>query len=112
MPHHGVVVGMPGEDGDALPGGWVSVHTPGHTPGHTSYFHPKRRILVAGDAFAHAGGGRFKYPMAIYTEDMAEAGRSIRKLAALEPEVIAFGHGPALHGAAALLRKYVEELAG
>jgi len=86
------------------------VHTPGHTPGHTAYFHLRHRVLIAGDALGHNGRGWLRFPMRIYTEDLAAAARSIRKLAGLEPEVICFGHGPVLRDAAGVLRKFAEAL--
>ena len=92
-PPHRVRVDRPVQDGDAIGGGWIAVHTPGHTPGHACYFHPDRRVLIAGDALGHWGGrfpvytyGRLRSPMAAYSEDLRAAAQSIRKLAALEPE--------------------------
>jgi glyoxylase-like metal-dependent hydrolase (beta-lactamase superfamily II) len=38
-------------EGGPLPsgGGWEWIHTPGHSPGHLILYHPRRRILIAGD---------------------------------------------------------------
>jgi glyoxylase-like metal-dependent hydrolase (beta-lactamase superfamily II) len=110
LPRHPVWVSQPVEDGDELPGGWIAVHTPGHTPGHAAYFHPLHRVLIAGDALRHSGGGRLHFPMHLYTEDPVANVRSIRKLAELEPEVICFGHGPVLRDAAGALRKFAQSL--
>jgi glyoxylase-like metal-dependent hydrolase (beta-lactamase superfamily II) len=110
LPRHPVRVDRAVEDGDALPAGWVAVHTPGHTPGHTAYFHPALRVLIVGDALSNLPGGRLRTPMPIYTEDRAAAIRSIRKLADLKPEVICPGHGPVVRGAADRLRKLAESL--
>lgn len=107
---HPVQVDRQLEDGDGLPGGWIAIHTPGHTPGHTSYFHPVLRALIAGDALGSTRYGRIRAPQPIFTEDQAEAARSIRKLAALEPEIICFGHGPELLSAAEPLRGLAESL--
>ncbi len=108
-PHRPVRVGLQVTDGARLPGGWVAVHTPGHTPGHTAYFYPADGLLVAGDALGNRGG-RLRFPMGIYTEDRIAAAQSIRKLAALAPEVVVFGHGPALYAAAGPLRRFAESL--
>ncbi|HEX9115917.1 MAG TPA: MBL fold metallo-hydrolase [Anaerolineae bacterium] len=108
-PHRPVRVGLQVTDGALLPDGWIAVHTPGHTPGHASYFHQRRGLLVAGDAVGRRGG-RLRFPMAVYTEDRAAATRSIRKLAELAPQVVVFGHGPALHDAAAPLREFAARL--
>ncbi len=108
--HSPVRVSRPVRDGDALPGGWIVVHTPGHTPGHTAYYHPGLHTLIAGDALRSTPGGQLRFPMRIYTEDSAAAAQSIRKLAELEPQVICFGHGPVLRDAAAPLREFAEVL--
>jgi glyoxylase-like metal-dependent hydrolase (beta-lactamase superfamily II) len=96
------------QDGDEIGGGWVAVASPGHTPGHTSYFHPGLRMLIAGDALGSIRNGQMRAPQPMFTEDNEGAARSIRKLAALDPEVICFGHGPELQGAAEPLRRLAE----
>jgi glyoxylase-like metal-dependent hydrolase (beta-lactamase superfamily II) len=93
-----------------LPGGWIAVHTPGHTPGHTAYFHPGQRLLIAGDALGFSTGSRLHFPLRIYTEDAGAAATSIRKLAALEPDVICSGHGLVMTDAARALRGLAESL--
>ena len=98
------------QDGDEIGGGWIAVATPGHTPGHTSYFHPGLRTLIAGDALGSIRKGQMRAPQPMFTEDNEVAARSVRRLAELEPEVICFGHGPELHGAAEPLRKLAERL--
>jgi len=109
-PHHPVRVDRPVDDGEAVGGGWIAVHTPGHTPGHASYWHPSSGVLVAGDALGRHRNGRLRSPMALFTEDSDEAARSIRKLAGLDPEVIVFGHGPALYHAGSTLRQFASGL--
>ena len=99
------------QDGDEIGGGWIAVTSPGHTPGHTSYFHPGLRTLIAGDALGSIHAGRVRAPQPMFTEDGEVAARSVRKLAALAPEVICFGHGPELFGAAEPLRKLAGSLA-
>lgn len=82
-------------DGDEIPvlGGMRVVHTPGHTPGHIALYFPQMALLIAGDALEHRGG-RLGGPAPAFTEDMREARRSIRRLAGLEVDVIAFSHFP------------------
>jgi glyoxylase-like metal-dependent hydrolase (beta-lactamase superfamily II) len=100
VPIHGV---QPLAEGDELPGGWVTLHTPGHTPGHASYYQPKYRVLIAGDSVGPAPAGQLRAPQAAYCEDGNLARKSIEKLAALDPEIICCGHGPIiLDGGAAL----------
>ena len=81
------------------------VDTPGHTPGHIAIFDTDSRVLVAGDALTNTTDG-LKGPMREFTVDMPTAQESVRKLAALKPQVILFGHGPpAQRDAAAQLRR-------
>ena len=85
--------------------GLQMVETPGHTPGHLAVFDADSRVLVAGDAISNTING-LQGPMSEFTGDMRTAEESVRKLAALEPEVILFGHGPPVQrDAAAQLRR-------
>jgi glyoxylase-like metal-dependent hydrolase (beta-lactamase superfamily II) len=105
-------------DGADLPfaGGLRVIHTPGHTAGQTSFLLPNRDggVLVAGDAAA-ASGRRVSPPtgavFGMYTEDLEEANRSFRKLAELDFEVAAFGHGnPIRSGAGEVFRRAAARL--
>ncbi len=87
---------------------WQWIHTPGHTPGHISLFREKDGVLIAGDAFvttmqesllAVATQKKFVCgPPKYFTPDWSAAARSVKKLAALEPNVITTGHGHAMYG--------------
>lgn len=87
---------------------WRWIHTPGHTPGHISLFREKDGVLIAGDAFVTtmqesllAVATQKQYvcgPPKYFTPDWGAAARSVKKLAALEPNVIATGHGRAMYG--------------
>ena len=99
------------EDGSVpmLPG-WRYVFTPGHTAGHISLFRDRDRTLIAGDAVVTtkqesavavlAQREELHGPPAYFTQDWRSAGESVRKVAALEPEVLASGHGVVMRGAA------------
>jgi glyoxylase-like metal-dependent hydrolase (beta-lactamase superfamily II) len=99
--------------------GWDWIHTPGHTPGHIALWREADRTLLAGDAFITTGQesayavvtqrSEVHGPPRYYTTDWDDAGRSVRLLAALKPEVAVAGHGPPLHGAE--LRRGLEVLA-
>jgi glyoxylase-like metal-dependent hydrolase (beta-lactamase superfamily II) len=81
------------------------VDTPGHTLGHIAVFDVDSRVLVAGDALNNTIDG-VRGPMPEYTVDKRAAAESVRKLAAMEPRVILFGHGPPVErDAAAQLRR-------
>jgi glyoxylase-like metal-dependent hydrolase (beta-lactamase superfamily II) len=113
-----------GEMTDAMPG-WRVIPTPGHTPGHVSFFRTSDRLLLAGDAFcttkpesffeaAIAQSPELHGPPAYFTWDARLAAQSIRRLAELEPTLIAPGHGHALAGAevAQKMRHFAAQFAG
>jgi glyoxylase-like metal-dependent hydrolase (beta-lactamase superfamily II) len=87
---------------------WRWIHTPGHTPGHISLFREKDGVLIAGDAvvttkqesiFSVMSQKRvLSGPPKYFTPDWGAAARSVKALAALEPNVIATGHGCAMYG--------------
>ena len=89
-------------DGDVLPvlGGLQVVHTPGHTPGSVCFYAPRRRLLFSGDVLQRTRG-RLAPPHQLFSDDMAEARRSLDRVAALDIEVICFAHYPALREGAA-----------
>ena len=85
---------------------WRWIMTPGHSPGHISLFRDADRTLIAGDAvvttkqeslIAVATQRREIHgPPSYFTQDWGAAGDSVGRLAALEPEVLATGHGEPL----------------
>ena len=80
-------------DGDRV-GPLTVIATPGHTPGHLAFWWPERGVLFAGDAIA-------TYPILapgwpVFTTDPAAQATSLRRMAALEPAIVAVGHGEAL----------------
>jgi glyoxylase-like metal-dependent hydrolase (beta-lactamase superfamily II) len=110
----------PGEGERKLKGGWPKVETrpdvllepgdrvgslevvasPGHTPGHVAYLDTRDRALICGDALQTRGGttvaGRvnWRFPLvAMATWDPERALASARALRALEPTLLAPGHG-------------------
>lgn len=95
-------------DGDIIPdvlGGLQVLLTPGHTPGHLVFWHPQRRLLFCGDVVLNLWGRQL--PFAAFTPDMAANIDSVQRIAALEPDVICFGHGnPLVKNAAVSLRRF------
>ena len=99
--------------------GWRYVFTPGHTAGHISLFRERDSTLIAGDAVVTtkqesalavlAQREEMHGPPAYFTQDWQSSADSVRKLAALEPEVLATGHGVVMRGAG--MRKALHELA-
>jgi glyoxylase-like metal-dependent hydrolase (beta-lactamase superfamily II) len=91
-------------DGDDVFGLEV-ISTPGHTPGSISVFDPGIGLLVAGDALnGNADGTELSGANEQFTANMGTANESVRKLAALDVDAVAMGHGqPVRSGAGALL---------
>ena len=98
---------------------WRWVFTPGHSPGHVSLFREADRTLIAGDAFCTQKQESLVAvvterpgiygPPSYFTMDWSAARRSVERLAELEPEIAATGHGRPLRGAA--MRAGLDELA-
>ena len=86
-------------EGDEVAGFRV-LETPGHSPGHLAYWREADGVLIAGDVLfgRHPLTGRpgLHEPPERFTLDPARNRGSIRRLAALEPRVVCFGHGPPL----------------
>jgi glyoxylase-like metal-dependent hydrolase (beta-lactamase superfamily II) len=80
------------------------IATPGHTPGHVAFLDTRDRSVIAGDAFQTLGGvavsGTFKllFPLpALATWHKGLCLESARKLLALQPSMLAVGHGRVLN---------------
>lgn len=99
LPRDGSVPYMPG---------WRWIPTPGHSPGHVSFFRDADRALIAGDAFVTmkqeslfgvlTRDRQVRRPPAYYTVDWHQSFVSVERLARLEPEVAATGHGIPMFG--------------
>lgn len=87
---------------------WEWVPTPGHSPGHISLWRPGDGMLIAGDAFITTDQEsafavltqrpEIHGPPRYYTPDWESARESVQHLAALQPEIVVTGHGPAMQG--------------
>jgi glyoxylase-like metal-dependent hydrolase (beta-lactamase superfamily II) len=87
---------------------WRWLRTPGHTPGHVSFYREVDRTLIAGDAVVTTKQESIASvitqreivwrPPAYFTPDWNAARESVQTLAALEPEILATGHGHVLRG--------------
>jgi len=99
LPDDGRVPGMPG---------WRWIHTPGHAPGHVSFWRDADGALIAGDAFITTAqesayavltqAPELHGPPMYFTPDWQAAAASVRRLAALAPELVVTGHGRAMEG--------------
>lgn len=86
-------------DGEVLPfgGGARVVHAPGHTQGSIALHLPRHGVLFTGDCVAAAG----EVMLGVFNVDRARAQDTFRRLAALRPRTVCFGHGDPLTGDAA-----------
>src|SRR5205823_1713983 len=101
LPTDGTVPPMPG---------WRWIAVPGHTPGQVAFWRRSDRALIAADAFVTTAQ-ESAYAVAVqepevhgppmyYTQDWGASHESVRRLAALEPDVAITGHGRPMHGPA------------
>jgi len=86
-------------EGDVV-AGFTVLETPGHSRGHVAYWRESDRVLILCDVLNNinvATGIRGLHePPRVFTPDPARNRDSARRLAALEPELVCFGHGPPL----------------
>ena len=86
-------------EGDRV-GSFAVLETPGHTPGHVSLWRESDRTLLAGEVFNNLNNlipfGRFAphQPPRFSTADRDRNRASAARLAALEPALVCFCHGP------------------
>ena len=102
-------------EGDELEAGFAVLDTPGHSPGHVSFWCAEDRVLICGDVFFNmhllTTIPGLRQPPSAFTPDPAQNRESERRLAALEPKVAGFGHGPVISGDAdAQLKDFVADL--
>ena len=81
------------KDGDRV-GPLEVLHTPGHSPGHLAFWWPERRTLVAGDAIVTYPAFAPGWPA--FTLNERQHRESLGRMAALDAEILAVGHGDPL----------------
>jgi hydroxyacylglutathione hydrolase len=95
------------QEGDDV-AGFTVLHTPGHSLGHVAYWRESDGVLVVGDVLNNmnliTGIPGLHEPPLVFTPDPAGNRESIRKVAALEPRLVCFGHGPPLRDPGKLAR--------
>lgn len=100
------------QEGDEVAGFQV-LHVPGHSAGHVAFWRESDRALILGDVVNNldtfTGLPGLRVPKAIFTPDPARNRESARRLAALEPELVCFGHGAPLRDPRKL-REFVAKL--
>jgi glyoxylase-like metal-dependent hydrolase (beta-lactamase superfamily II) len=93
--------------------GFEVLEVPGHSRGHVAFWRSHDRVLVAGDVLnnmdVRTGRPGLREPLPVFTPDPARNRESIRRLAALRPALVLFGHGAPLRDWRKLER-FVENL--
>lgn len=86
-------------EGDEIAGFQV-LETPGHTVGEISFWRERDRVLICGDVLNNmnllTGVPGLHEPPNFFNVDSLQNRASIRRLAALRPSLVCFGHGPPL----------------
>ena len=88
---------VPIEDGEVLPilGGLEVVHTPGHTPGSVCLYGRRDRVLFVGDTLQRRRG-TVSFASSLYSDDIATARLSVKRLASKDVDTVVFSHFPPL----------------
>lgn len=81
----------------------------GHTPGHLAFWWPERRVLFSGDSIATWPEFAAGWPA--FNLNLRQHHASLRRMAELDAEVVAVGHGSPIRTAgAARVRALVDQL--
>ena len=98
-------------EGDEV-AGFKVLDVPGHSPGHIAYWREDDRVLILGDVLNNmdvvTGRPGLKDPKPYFTHAPVQNRQSARKLGALEPKLVLFGHGAPLTDT----RKFVDFVNG
>jgi len=88
-------------EGDDVAGFRV-IHAPGHARGEVILWRESDRVAICGDVVRNMSYwttlAGVREPPQVFTYDVAENRRSIRKLADLKPDLTLPGHGPEIRG--------------
>jgi glyoxylase-like metal-dependent hydrolase (beta-lactamase superfamily II) len=94
-------------EGDVV-SGFEVLHVPGHSAGHVAFWRESDRALILGDVVTNmntiTGWPGLNEPRSFFTPDPKTNRDSARRLAALDPELVCFGHGRPLRDPAKLNR--------
>lgn len=92
-------------EGDQVAGFRV-LDVPGHSAGHIAFWRESDRVLICGDVFANidtlTGKPGLHESRPLFTPDPPRNRESMRRLAALGPALVCFGHGRPLRDPAKL----------
>lgn len=101
------------EENDQL-GNFRVIATPGHAAGHISFFREQDGLLILGDVATNMNllttMSGLHTPPDLFTTDRATNIQSLKKLSALNPAIICFGHGPVLFNKNKTFERFVARL--
>ncbi len=104
------------EEGDEI-AGFVVKHFPGHAPGMIGLWRESDRLAICSDTTYFVDSMKFKpvdwpnVPNRVFNQDHGAACESLRKLAALEPRIVAAGHSEPMIGEPAQNRMLLAQAA-
>lgn len=88
------------KEGDEV-GSFTVIETPGHARGHISFFRESDGLLIVGDTLVNMNllttAVGLHQPPNMFTTDKQKNIESIKKIYALKPKILCFGHGPVLY---------------
>lgn len=98
------------KEGDTVAGMFQVIELPGHAYGQIGLWWPEHKLLIGGDVMMHFPWG-LTGPIPPATPDMAEAKRSIKKVAEMGVETLGLGHGqPIVGSASARIETFAKKL--
>jgi hydroxyacylglutathione hydrolase len=90
------------QEGDEV-AGFAVLEVPGHSPGHLAFWRASDRVLICGDVLTNMDTltllPGLHEPKGFWTPDPARNRASAKRLGALRPELVCFGHGKPLRDA-------------
>ena len=105
-------------EGDRV-GSLEVIAAPGHSPGHVAFVDTRDRTLIAGDTYTTIGSVAvsnhfyWRFPLAaMATFDKAQDLESAQKLRALDPALLAVGHGSAVRAPGAAMDRAIARARG
>ncbi len=91
------------KEGDEV-AGFSVLEVPGHSSGHIAFWRESDRVLILGDVLNNmhvfTGIPGLREPPKVFTPDVSRNHESIKRLGALEPSLVCFGHGAPLRDTA------------
>lgn len=99
-------------DGDSLDQileGLEVIHLPGHSHGQVGFYVPHQKLLIGGDVMMRLLGS-LRMPIRAVSPDWNAAKQSIRRVAAMDVEILCLGHGMPLFNANPIIQRFADRL--